>query len=146
MGVSYVIPIGSLHADNVCNNFMSLVRTFEIVSLLKLTTNNAVPSDEIAKLRAALPVLTVLPGLFASKSHDATRPDKFIVTYNIELSGDKTIARGLLPIGMYETEKSSRLITWILLPPISAMYAFLESFETEIPRGYRPILIDLTTF
>jgi len=34
-----------------------------------------------------------------------------MVTYMVELSGDNTIARGLLPIGMKEVEKSSRLIT-----------------------------------
>ncbi|MEY3181594.1 MAG: hypothetical protein RL583_754, partial [Actinomycetota bacterium] len=35
---------------------MSLVRTFEIVLLIKFTTKSAVPSLEIARLRAAFPV------------------------------------------------------------------------------------------
>ena len=79
---------------------MSLVRTFEIVLLTKFTTKSAVPSLEIARLRAAFPVFTLLPALLLMRSHEATLPDKFIVTYIIELSGDKTIARGLLPIGI----------------------------------------------
>ena len=82
-----------------------------MVSLLKLTTYRAEPSAEIARLRAASPVLTDLPALFAKRSHEATQPERFIVTYIFELSGDKTIARGLLPIGIYEVEKSCRLIT-----------------------------------
>jgi hypothetical protein len=82
-----------------------------MVSLLKLTTYRDDPSEEIARLRAASPVLTDLPGLFVIKFHEATLPDKFIVTYIVELSGDKTIARGLLPIGINEVEKSCRSIT-----------------------------------
>jgi len=79
---------------------MSLVRTLDIVSLLKLTTNIVEPSDEIARLLAASPVFTDLPALFAIKSHEATFPERFMVTYIFVLSGDKTMARGLLPIGI----------------------------------------------
>ena len=79
---------------------MSLVRTLDMVLLLKLTTNMVEPSEEIAKLRAASPVFTELPAVFVTKSHDATLPERFIVTYIFVLSGDKTMARGLLPIGI----------------------------------------------
>jgi len=79
---------------------MSLVRTLDIVLLLKLTTNIVDPSEEIARLRAASPVFTDFPAMFETKSQDATFPERFMVTYIFELSGDKTIARGLLPIGM----------------------------------------------
>ena len=94
------MPIGSLHIFMFLTTFIPLVRTSEIVSLTKLTTKSAVPSLEIARLRADLPVLTDFPDLLFTRSHDATLPDKFMVTYIIELSGDKTIARGLLPIGI----------------------------------------------
>ena len=69
---------------------MSLVRNFDIVLLTKLTTKSAVPSLEMARLRAAFPVLTDLPALLFTRSHYATLQDKFIVTYIIELSAETT--------------------------------------------------------
>ena len=53
VGPSKVTPIGSAQALIVSKTFMSLVRTLDIVLLLKLTTNIVDPSEEIAKLRAA---------------------------------------------------------------------------------------------
>ena len=78
----------------VCRTFISLVRTLKTVSLSMLTTNNADPSLEIARLRADLPVFTVLPGLLSNKFHEATFPDKFIVTYTVELSGEYNPSTG----------------------------------------------------
>jgi hypothetical protein len=65
---SYVTPIGSLQTLMFCKTFISDARTLETVSLKKFTTNKAVPSLEIAKLRAASPVFTLLIVFLATKS------------------------------------------------------------------------------
>jgi len=71
-----------------------------------LTTKRADPSSEISKLRAALPVLTVLINLLASRSQAATLPEMLSVTYKVFSSGERTIARGFEPTGMKVLEKS----------------------------------------
>ena len=87
---------------------MSRVRTLDRVLLLKFTTNINEPSKEMARLLAASPVFTDLPILSAIRFQEATLPDRFIVTYIFVLSGDKTIARGLLPTEIKEALKFSK--------------------------------------
>ena len=119
----------------VCRTFRSDVRTFEIVPLLKLVTKSAVPSDEISRLRAALPTFVLPSDLSATKSHAAISPETFNVAYKVLLSGERTSARGFEPIGIYVCSKLARFIRCNLLPPISATYANALSFVTTIPRG-----------
>ena len=76
------------------------MRTFEIVLPKKLTTKSADPSVEIARLRAALPVATVLIGFFLIKSHAITFPAALSVAYTRVPSGERTTALGLEPMGM----------------------------------------------
>ena len=72
--------MGCVQTFTVCRIFKFAAFNFETVPLSKLTTNRAVPSLEIARLRAALPVVTV-PILFLVLNwKPATFPELFKVT------------------------------------------------------------------